>query len=351
MQPALDIVNQATRNAIPNPMRTSPALWAGFSALHKVHRLWRTYRRTKVYSNPDNFLRLMAGHAANFAVGDSLLFRVAAQCVLISTRILECAEQQRALQKSWDQLVHSFRGTYVIPAQADWGRGAKSDYLSPSTISWWNVSGTQLAKRAYRVAVGIIDVGSQAFQLSMKIMDAVEVFTFNPETGDEAMNELFVNGSKWMDQLVDNKELLISSLEGNRGLISKILEGTGANGSVDDLIGKVRAAIGRAEEVRDQENEIAEEFGMVAAAFGKKALYGVAKGLGLAQFVPVEMLPPPRLPVREPQQQAEEQYPEEDQVSKFGRQELRIPARRRHVVPREVTIVQRLQAVGNWLDF
>ena len=121
--------------------RLSKYMWAAFISLNRVHGAWRWYRRAALYSNPENFSQLIAGHLIKFICGESALIRVAAQSVLIATRLIACAQQQKSLYKEGKRLIAAIKGDYAYPVDVPWITDSHSSIFSPSTIYSWKFYG------------------------------------------------------------------------------------------------------------------------------------------------------------------------------------------------------------------
>lgn len=223
MTPLLAFAQTSAYELTPPIHRLPPFLWTAFTALNKVHGVWRWYRRIDLYTKPDTLSQLLAGHMINFAIGDRLLLRVAAQCLLISTRVLECAQQQKKLSESIQRWVWAAKGYYPKPIRQKWNKQTHHLWQSPSSTDWFKKKWQGLLNRIERIMECTAMVFFHCFKLSMRLMDAIDVFSLSPHTSNEGVNELFVNAMKWMDNIVENNEELLKGLEVNRPLIEKIL--------------------------------------------------------------------------------------------------------------------------------
>jgi hypothetical protein len=224
MTPLLTVAQTTTYELTPASNRLSPLFWSGFTALNTVHGLWRWYRRYELYSKPDTLGQLLAGHLLNLTLGDVVILRVAAQCLLIATRIMECAKQQAVLcnsaRKCWKS---AFQGYYPQPIKQKWVSRAKSHWFSPSTIGWLQTRGQAFCNRISRIIECTYKVFFHCFKLSLQLMDVMDVICLSPYTQNEGITEIFVNTVKCLDTLVNNKEELLSGLESNKPIIEKIL--------------------------------------------------------------------------------------------------------------------------------
>lgn len=325
MESVAQLVQSTTTQISPASGKIPTPLWAIFEVFQKCHRLWRWYRRAELYSNPDNFLKLAAGHTVQFAVGEQLLLRIAAQTILIATRILQCVEEHQGLLNQWERVQYTFEGTYRAPFPNEHYLDGMP-FLSSSTIYWWETEGRSQLDRIRRLAEESLQLCWQAFRLSMTIMDAIEAFSLSPESQREGVNELFINGTKWIDQLVKNKEVLLNSLEENQELIQKVLHGIGSPMTSKFLIDKVKVTIEKTEDLHNVVNGTSHVAGQVAVAFGKKTLWGVMQVVGIEEMLPKSMHPPARLPLPEPER-ANSRFPLRKRVTKgyYRRKPKKIP--------------------------
>ena len=273
-----------TKLYLPRPLVT---IWTAFN---KIHRLWRWYRKGKVYSNPDNFLKLAGGHTLN-ALTDSTLLRVAAVCVLIATRILECVEQQAKLQKAWRKWLSSLKGEFATPVKCTWEVTKGRGFFSISTIIWFKYKGKNLLLRIQWTAISTFHLGKQSFILSMRVMDAIESFSLSPNTRNEGVNELFINSTKWIDKLVENKALLIDGLVSNKRLIENVMSGIHSPITADHLIAIATTALNKTEQIHKTAEEVSRATGEFFTECGKKWSYEFLYNLGMQHLLPRSWIP------------------------------------------------------------
>ncbi len=158
-----------------------------------------------------------------------LLLRIAAQCLLISTRVLECAQQQTVLYRSGQRWLTAVQDHYPQPNRCSWKSEHKNRWSSPSSAAWLRTTSQSFWNRIKRIAACAAIVFIHFFKLSMCIMDAIDAFCLSPYTRNEGINEGFVNAMKWLDNLVENKEELLQGLNSNKVLIERILRGSPIN--------------------------------------------------------------------------------------------------------------------------
>lgn len=271
LSPLVDFAQTTSYEMTPVGNRLPPFLWTVFTAFNKIHGVWRWYRRAEIYSNPDNLAQLLSGHAVNLILGDVLLLRVAAQCLLISTRVLECVQQQASLYRAGQRWIKAIKGHYPHPLKHTWSKHQVS-WGSPSFIAEWQEKSRLLWHRIERIVICTSAVFFHLFQLSMRIMDVVDVFCLNPHTRNEGINEGFVNMMKWLDHLVENKEELLEGIEANQALIERILKGSPI--TYQQLQSHVVNTLEKTEVVYQNTQAVFNFHNGIFKAFGKRILDG-----------------------------------------------------------------------------
>ncbi|ADI37611.1 hypothetical protein [Waddlia chondrophila] len=278
-----------------------------FLAFHKVHRLWRWVRLGNIYSNPNNFAQLAAGHGINYIIGDSTLVRISAISVLISTRILQAVSEYEKLQDAWLKMKDAFQHHYPEPVRCSWDQ--THNFLSLSSIIWIKTTTKTTWCRVRLIAIAIFRVGKHFILLSLRMSDAVEAFTLKPEIREESINLMFVNTATCLSKLVDNKDFLLERLESNQKIIEKVLKGLGSQLTSDALIDTVEEALEKTSSIRRTTSSINDHIGEFISACGKKWTYEFLREVGLRHLVPSTLLPPSMPPWEEPKRRELKQYP------------------------------------------
>lgn len=268
------LVQTTTYDMTPSQTRLPPVAWTAFSLLNKVHGAWRWYRRIELYRNPNNLSQLLAGHVVNFALGDVLLLRIAAQCLLISTRILECVQQQATLCRSGRRWIAEVKGHYPTPIIDNWEKSGHA----------WQRTWTSLRNRVKRIAVSTFEVLKETFKLSMCIMDAIDTFCLSPYTRNEGINEGFVNAIKWLDTLVENKEELLAGMVKHRAIIERIVYKSSF--TYPQLYNGVAKALEKTEVVAVKAKKISKIGNGALIDIGKRVVGGTLVVIGLAKYRP-----------------------------------------------------------------
>lgn len=290
MMPASVLVQATTRDLTPGSMRLPPIAWSAFTALNRVHGVWRWYRRIELYRNPDNFSQLLAGHAVNLVVGDYLLVRIAAQCLLISTRILECVEQQISLYREGCIWIHAVKGHYPFPNKVKWDEGKEIAWLSPSTVIGLKAFSLRLYEQLKRIVYITCKIFKKTFQLSMKTMDAIDAFSLSPASRNEGINEIFVNTLKWLDSVVENKDQLIQGVANNKEIIERIL--IGSPFKYEQLYSAVSRTLDQTESIYQRAKGVSQFGNGIIVDFGKRALNSGMVVAGVANLRPAFLAHP-----------------------------------------------------------
>lgn len=265
-------------------MRMPSFIWTAFTAINKVHGVWRWYRRAELYSNPDNFAQLLTGHALNLILGETLIVKIAAQCLLISTRVLECVQQQATLINAGRSWLAAIKGDYSRTPHISWKSLAPKPLISPSADYWLRSTANSIIYRIDRIGRCTIALLWEAFTLSMKIMDAVDAFCLSPHTKNEGLNEGLINAIKWLDALTENKEAMLEGLTEYQAIIEKILDGSPLK--FETLYSGVQKALEKTEALHGQAHKLTSFGNGVLIDMGKRIASGGMVAFGLSEYRP-----------------------------------------------------------------
>lgn len=222
MIPLISFVQTTAYEATPPSLRLPRFAWHLFSMINKVHGAWRWYRKVELYTTPDRFFELLAGHVLHFVVGDLFIVRIAAQSLLIATRILECSQQQAAFCRTGKKWLRAFSSPEYQYAHSPLIKGKK--WISPSSFCWWRQIGADFAARVQAIVHFSFKLFERGFRLSMSLLDALDAICLNPHTAQDAMQESVVNIMKWIDAIVENRQELLKRVGENRQIIERLLE-------------------------------------------------------------------------------------------------------------------------------
>ena len=278
MTPLNTLIQTVTYESTPPGMRLPPVIWSAFSVLNKIHGIWRWFRRIELYRNPDNLTQILAGHAVNFVLGDITLLRIAAQCLLISTRVLECVQEQASVCRSGRRWMEAIKGHYPEPVEDSWEKYPQKTLRTTLTPLW---------NQVHRISLRTFSLLKHTFLLSMRIMDAVDAFCLSPYTRNEGINEGFVNAIKWLDTIVQNKDELLTGMVENRSIIDRIL--THSPFTFNQLYDNITNTLEKTEFVAVKAKKIA-SFGNGALIYwGKRITGGAMVVMGLADYRPTNL--------------------------------------------------------------
>lgn len=256
----------------PSQFQLHGSMWSILMSLNQVHAAWRWYRRGTLYSNPDNFLQLLGGHAVNYVFGETTFVKIAAQSLLIATRLLTCAQQQAALYHEGKRLIAAIKGHYPYPIDNSWTNDSSSFLFSPSSLYEWKTFSISIWNRISRIAFIITRIFFKAFTLSMSVMDAIDAFYISPTTKNEAINESCLNIIQWLDALVDKKETLLQGITEHKDMIERILKGSPF--TYTQLQRSVTSALNATETFQQQAKKITSFGNGLILDIGKRSLHG-----------------------------------------------------------------------------
>ncbi len=291
------IVNATSFACVPIDCQLSSPLSSLFFIVNRIHQVWWWIRRKEVYANPDNFLKLMAGQGINWFAGNTAFVRVIAQTVLVSTRILECVEEQIAIYKEaercWEALAES--PSFLTP-RVKWIKAQKGSILSPSTRLYWKKVGAKTRVRVIRIFTTTLLIIKRLFILSMRTMDAIAAFSYTPSTQHEAVGEFFINCSKWVELLLNNKMIMIKSLKNNEKIIRMLLEKLNSPLTYEQLYNGIEGTLELTEQLDQQVKSASDVVAMVAKDALQRSVFGFFQTFGLSELIPVSWIPPLRPP-------------------------------------------------------
>jgi hypothetical protein len=222
MTTPVKFVQNATYVFTPETSRVPRSLWTVFVVFNKIHATWRWYRRYNLYTQQQSMAQLFAGHVVDNIISETHFLRIAAQSLLIATRILECVKAQEDFCNNYGAWKRGLTGNYTISRPVRW-RTEPVGPFSASTVSQMEHFGARAKERVVRVASTTSQLAKSMFFLSMKVMDTLDAINWTPEARRDAVVESFVNIGIWLDTAVNNKETLLDGLERNKRLIEHIL--------------------------------------------------------------------------------------------------------------------------------
>lgn len=259
-----------------------------FSVCNTVYQFYRMYNKADIYSNPDNFYKLMTGHALHFVAGNSEALRVVAQCAAISKRILGCIAQQGKVVNAYENWWNAMAGNYPKYRQVNFQNSGSSVLYSSSTAKWMAAKWQVVSERVRHIAIATINFCWELLHLSMRLMDTVEAFSVSPMKHHENISELFINAGDTIDGVVDLQKAILKTLQDNEKMVAQVLKGIGSSYTVEQVIGVAKTFLKAGEVVQD----IGNAAGEVAKDFGSRVIYGAAQIFGAEEHIPESLRPP-----------------------------------------------------------
>lgn len=283
MTPVVNVVQSSTHILVPAAVKVPGILSGLATVILKIRLLWSWYRWGKVYTNENNWYKLVAGHVVNYVFGDSVILRIAAQCILIANRIFKCVNQTVKLSQDYHKWVDAIKGNYSHQHSM---RKVSAVYEMTNAGCCQSTFGA-VWERIKRVAIATFNLIKRVFKLTMYFMDAIDSFYISPATRNESINQLFVNGTSFLDNLVKNQERLLDMIENNRKLVAHILSGVGSTFTVAMLVDTISKTLATAETVQSVVNA----GGGVLKKTAKHAIFGAATMVGMAKHLPTSLVP------------------------------------------------------------
>lgn len=232
----------AVAENIPSP------LMAFVYGINRIHGLWRWHRRADdLYRSENSLHQLLAGHSLQWLVGQRLIVKIAAQVVLVVRRLTDLVAQQRRLAASYRDWKQAITWQYQPPLMT-WNATALPTSYTKLRIK---ITLHRLTHRLYRIAITTFYLIKDAFLLSMRMLDQVEAMSLNPATREAAVNELFLNSSRLMDQLSKDKPLLLKELRENKTIVQYLLDKMNLKYTAEDLAKVIESTIDKAEVARN----------------------------------------------------------------------------------------------------
>ncbi|MEC7838899.1 MAG: hypothetical protein VX777_02535 [Chlamydiota bacterium] len=314
----INVVSSSSSSTIPHDFQLNGFLGISFQIIHRIHKVWRWFQKFNTYTNPDNFLKLAAGHTLNWVAGNKVVVRIAAQAVLIAARINDHVKEQIALVKEFKEFWSVATDKYSLQTKVKWEK--KGGFLSPSIRYRWKLMVKVLIHRFLRIMKAIISILKRLFVLSMKTLDATSAFSYGQDTRNEGLNELFINSSKCLESLIENKSLLLKCLKKNREGITRLLLGSSSLLSVDQMIHVIEKGIGVAEHVHRGVENASQVVGVVGRDLFKRGVFGLFQVAGLVDLMPNSWMPPVHPPWMDEKKDRAggEHFPAEFLITRFS---------------------------------
>lgn len=228
--PPIQLINNV--NGYSQAMESLPKVVTTFySVIHRVHSLWRRYRKASLYANPDTLLKMIGGHFLYMIVHNKKVedyIGVAAQCILLVERITACIKSLIELQKAYKFLKKAWKTEIPLQLREPYRLNMFPYVLSATTEMKYFSYIDKLKLRVRALAYMCFLLIKEVFLLSMRTLDAVEAFHVTPERRAEATRELFVNGGalcsllKGKEESEDYQDQLVCLLKNHQDILDNI---------------------------------------------------------------------------------------------------------------------------------
>lgn len=285
---AVAVDSMASSMASPGVALPGPASII-YSVLHKVRSVWYYYRKKEIYANPNNFGSLAAGGVVTWLANSNVVFRVAAQGILIAHRVMAVVDQQIAVIDACKELSNAGAGHYPLYERCKWKKDSTSSLLSPSTAHWIKSTWRIVADWVSRVFFALITVLVEIFVLSMRALDAAEAFSLDPRAQLDGQIEIGVNLKETLKSLSTNGDRLLTTLKEQRPAMTKMFSTISLPITVDTLISTVENTLPR---VKAVEGAVKAGDGVLGEMV-KSAAIGTLSMVGLAHLTPDCLVPTP----------------------------------------------------------
>ncbi len=249
--------------------------WVLVSIVNKAHHAWKWYVWKETYSNPDHFLGLLAGNAADYCI-DNRLIKLPAIPFFIISRFLDYFKQQDKCLKTWGKWKDSINGIHPINIKISHTGKTNVIFLKPYAVVWFISDSNRCYIRIYKIAVSTLQLSIESFKLLMHIMDLMDCFTVDPQKIQQLASQAFreggVHGPKCLKVLCKNKTLFMHRLEMMDGFFQSIF----AVNSFKHMRDSLSSFFDATESWLSWYDKVSNKTGRAITALGKKVIYDLA---------------------------------------------------------------------------
>ncbi len=247
MQAIIGLADNAAASSVPGSSMIPGPLSVAIHLMNRVHWVWRWhFMVTQVYANTTNLKKLIAGHILHYVMGDNIILRIAAQVTMIATRIVQLGKQKVATYVAYCEVYHAIACTYPLRVRVRLPRVGDSwalDILGPDQYIWMMKKKEAFLLYVARIIRCVAHLFQEMLKVSMCYMDVIEAFSLNSATRDEAVNHFFLNATRLLDEIAENKQTIHAELLRHKHLIQQILSSLGSPCQAEQLIGAVAATL------------------------------------------------------------------------------------------------------------
>jgi hypothetical protein len=257
----------------------SSFVWTAAAKTSQIHGLWKIYIQGKIYLNPDNFFGLVSGMTYQALIGDHLFLKLPTVPFFVMARFFDLCEQEDAWRGAYKRWISSLRFTqpiYVPPKPLK--KGMLFSFSFAYSVSHIKHKSKCLWIRIQRIAFFTLNLGVQSFKLLMRILDIVELMTFDSKTLSSLLNqsvrESGIHIPRCLGVLEKNKHVLLARLMNNRSNVDKALQTLGAKKiTADHVINTTKTLFEYLEKGLHVYKETSNGVGESIRALGKTFIY------------------------------------------------------------------------------
>lgn len=281
MQPTSSVVSAAVTNTAFSPIPF--IVWKLLDPVLFMHKVWRSIKRIELYSNPENYVQLAAGHVAAHALRGTTAYNmmeVAAQGWLISNRMLDCVNQAVALSHACKQSANGVKGNFVTFEKLDWNN-------TPSFFSSLIEFVTNIWNRFKHMRNA--EIGLESGKMVMSLLDLHAAFHPSEEEMKLITAELFVNFRQASEKFIENQKRLKTQLLENKHVVQQILLKIGMKSpeAADKLINSIDTSM----EVAAKGIQAVNAGSDMVVGVAQRVVYEAADMFGVAQHLPNALVP------------------------------------------------------------
>lgn len=261
-----------------------PLPWAAkasFQALSIVHLGWWWFRKGSLYTQKKNTLPLVFGHVANHLIKIEFL-RFGAKCLLVITRAEECWAQTLGLGQSYYQLYECVRGRYAQVIKPQWSKSNASSIFSATFHNSRREKVKKLKNFSVRILYCVLRIFENIGKTGMHFWDFFDALSAN----DEAMQEVVVNGMKWMDKVKSNQYYYINKIRASEAFVESIITYTNINYKAEDVIEGFVKGVNTTANIAKTIDRVSEAGGWAVFNLLKRSSTIAGATLGVLRFVP-----------------------------------------------------------------
>lgn len=311
---ATQVLRNTSRALTPQNLQINGFLKFTLQSVQFIHRIYTCFRKVNLYSAPNNFLKMVAGHTVNWLVGNQTAIRIAAQSVLIGARITDLIKAQKSLVHEVRCLKNTLFNRFAIYPKISRKEIQFRKNISPSTHYYFKVKIKIIKVKFFCTIVHIKIIIKGVFIISMKTIDALTSFCYGDESASSNVNEIFVNSSKCLRELTNNKQLLLDTIKKNKTIIAVLFSNMSSLFTIDQIIASIETSLHFASKVSSGVENMSEKVGELIKETFKHTAFGLFQTAGLTEIIPNSWVPKIEIH-KESIEKSNERYPLKNQVS------------------------------------